>query len=92
LKELEAEGQLERKRRHYHDAEKLPPVSVIQILPADASGDLFARPMEWQGEAPEPKILFLPRQSDPAVGEGERVLARLIAVRGEDHHYEARLI
>ena len=92
LKELEAEGQLERKRRHYHDAEKLPPVSVVQILPADASGDLFARPMEWQGEAPEPKILFLPRQSDPAVGEGERVLARLTPVRGEDYHYEARLI
>ncbi|MDO5630594.1 MAG: ribonuclease R [Paracoccus sp. (in: a-proteobacteria)] len=92
LKELEAEGQLERKRRHYRDGHTLPPVSVIQIIGPDAAGDLFARPMEWQGEGPEPRILFMPRDADTAVGAGERVLARLIPITGEDHHYQARLI
>ncbi|MDO5705120.1 MAG: RNB domain-containing ribonuclease, partial [Paracoccus sp. (in: a-proteobacteria)] len=92
LKELEAEGHLERRRRHYMDSHHLPPVSVIQILPPDGSGDLFARPMEWQGEGPEPRILFVPRGADPAVDAGERILARLIEVHGEDHHYQARLI
>ena len=92
LKELEAEGHLERRRRHYMDSHHLPPVSVIEILPPDASGDLFARPMEWQGEGPEPRILFMPREADPALGAGERILARLIEVHGEDHHYQARLI
>ncbi|AGT07753.1 ribonuclease R [Paracoccus aminophilus] len=92
LKELEAEGMLERRRRHYLDAEKLPPVSVIQILGPDGQGDLWAKPMEWEGEGLLPKILFIPRKADPAVGEGERILARLTEVHAEDHQYEARLI
>ena len=49
LKELESEGQLERRRRHYQDAERLPPITVLELLPPDGSGDLFARPLEWQG-------------------------------------------
>ncbi len=92
LKELEAEGLLERRRRHYLDAEKLPPVTVLQLLPPDADGDQFAKPLEWHGDRPEPRILFRPRQSDPALAGGERFLARLNEVHGEDHHYEARLI
>ncbi|MFD1883202.1 ribonuclease R [Paracoccus pacificus] len=92
LKDLESEGLLERRRRHYQDAEKLPPVTVLELIGPDRNGDLFARPMEWQGSGPEPRVLFAPRKSDPAVGPGERFLARLIPVRGQDHHYEARLI
>lgn len=92
LKELEAEGVVERRRRSYRDHEKLPPVSVLEILPPDADGDLFARPMEWQGTAPMPRILFAPRKADPAVAPGERILARLTPVEGEDHDYQARLM
>jgi ribonuclease R len=92
LKELEAEGHLERRRRHYMDAEKLPPVTVLELLAPDGSGDLFARPLEWRGEGPMPKILYTPRQTDPALGRGERFLARLVEVHGEDHQYQARLM
>ncbi|WP_294924058.1 ribonuclease R [uncultured Paracoccus sp.] len=92
LKELESEGLLERRRRHYLDAERLPPVTVVQILSPDGDGDLFARPLEWQGDGPQPRILFVPRRADPAIGPGERILARLVEVAGEDHQYEARLI
>lgn len=92
LKELEADGQLERRRRQYLDPEKLPPVTVLELLAPDDSGDLFARPLEWSGEGPQPKILFTPRQSDPALGKGERFLARLVEVQGEDFQYEARLM
>ena len=92
LKELEAEGLLERRRRHYHDAERLPPVSVIQILPPDRDGDVFAKPLEWQGDGPMPRILYAALKSDPAIAPGERILARLIEVQGEDHQYQARLI
>lgn len=92
LKELEAEGQLERRRRHYLDPEKLPPVTVLELLAPDGSGDLFARPLEWRGEGPMPRILFTPRESDPALGQGERFLARLVEIHGEDHQYEARLM
>ncbi len=92
LKELEAEGTLERRRKTYRDAEKLPPVTILMILAPDRNGDQFARAIEWQGEGPEPRVLFVQRKSDAPVAEGDRVLARVNEVRGADHQYEARLI
>jgi len=92
LAELADEGRLERRRRHYRDAPKLPPVTVVELTSPDAAGELHARPLEWQGDGPMPRILFTSRASDPAVGPGERVLVRLVEVRGEDHDYEARLM
>ncbi|MDY6859971.1 MAG: RNB domain-containing ribonuclease, partial [Pseudomonadota bacterium] len=92
LKELEQEGNLEKRRKTYRDPDKLPPVSVLQILEPTPDGDLFARPLEWQGDGPEPKVLFVARNADPALGGGDRILGRLTEVKGEDHQYEARLI
>ncbi|WP_372990023.1 ribonuclease R [Sulfitobacter sp.] len=92
LKELEDEGHLEKRKRSYQDPDRLPPVSVLQITGPDADGDLFAKPMEWQGAGKEPVVLVIPRASDPALGAGDRILARLTLVTAEDHHYEARLI
>ncbi len=92
LKELEAEGHLEKRKKSYRDPDRLPPVSVVQVLGPDRDGDLFARPLEWQGEGDEPGILIITRASDPALGEGDRILARLTVVEGESHAYEARLI
>ena len=92
LKELEAEGAVQKKKRHFRDAEKLPPVTILQILPPDRNGDQFARPLEWQGDGPAPKVLFMARKADAPVAEGDRVLCKLTEVKGEDHAYEARLI
>ena len=92
LKELEAEGQLEKRKKTYQDPDRLPPVSVLMVTGPDKDGDLFARPLEWLGEGVEPRVLVIPRASDPALGEGDRILARLTLIKGEDHHYEARLI
>ena len=92
LRELEEEGHLEKRRKTYRDPDKLPPVSVLEVVGPGADGDLYARPLEWQGDGQEPAILLIPRESDPALGEGNRILARLTEVKGEDHAYEARLI
>jgi len=92
LKELEAEGHLEKRRKTYRDPGRLPPVSVLQVLAPDTDGDLFARPLEWHGEGPEPRILLMLRDADPALGDGDRILARLTEVKAADHAYEARLI
>lgn len=92
LKSLEADGHLEKRRRTYRDPDRLPPVSVVEIKPPSADGDLFARPLEWRGEGPEPVIAMIPRASDPALGEGDRILARLTAVNGDGYNYEGRLI
>ncbi len=92
LKELEAEGHLQKRKKTYQDPDRLPPVSVLQMLAPNKDGDLFARPLEWHGEGVEPVVLYVPRPSDPALGEGDRILARLQVVHEEDHNYEARLI
>ncbi|MEV8468227.1 ribonuclease R [Fluviibacterium sp. DFM31] len=92
LRALEAEGHLEKRRKTYRDPDRLPPVSVLQILPVGSDGDLYARPLEWHGEGAEPKVLFIPRGGEPALGEGDRILARLAKIEDQPHAYEARLI
>ncbi|MDU8927553.1 ribonuclease R [Alisedimentitalea sp. MJ-SS2] len=91
LKELEAEGHLAKRKKTYRDPDKLPPVAVLQVGEPTLDGDMTARPMEWQGDADEPRILIITRASDPALGSGDRILARLTEVKGE-FQYEARLI
>ncbi|WP_299728613.1 ribonuclease R [uncultured Tateyamaria sp.] len=92
LKELAEEGHIEKRKKTYQDPDRLPPVSVLLVSAPDDDGDLFARPMEWHGTGVEPKVLVIPRASDPALGEGDRILARLTLVQADDYHYEARLI
>jgi ribonuclease R len=92
LKELEEEGTLAKKRGAYRDAEKLPPVSVLQVTGPDDAGDLFARPLEWRGEGAEPRILMIAREGDPALGAGDRILSRVAEARGPGHDYHGRLI
>ncbi len=92
LKELEAEGHLEKRHKTYRDPESLPPVSVLQVLSPDKDGDLFAQPVEWQGTTEPPRVLLVLKTSDPALGQGDRILARLIDVTADDHRYEGRLI
>ncbi len=92
LKELEAEGHLEKRKKTYRDPDRLPPVSVLLVTEPGPDGDLFAKPMEWEGEGQEPVVLIVPRASDPALAQGDRILARLQAVSDSDVNYEARLI
>ena len=91
LRELEADGGIEARTRNFRDPGVLPPVAVLEVLAADADGDLFARPLE-AGVDTTPRILILPGTGDPALGTGDRILARLTRVGGQDHDYEARLI
>jgi len=91
LRELEAEGHATRPRRGPRHT-GLPPVAILRITGPDASGDLFARPMEWRGDGPEPRILMILRESDPGLGEGDRVLTKLTPVHDADHSHEGRVI
>ena len=92
LRELQEEGHLEKKGRVYRDPDKLPPVTILKVLEPDENGDLFARPLEWHGEGVEPRVLYAPRTADPAVGAGDRILAKVFEAEAEDHQYTARLI
>jgi ribonuclease R len=90
LREMEEAGLLAKRERSYRDPERLPPVSVVQVTGPDGQGDLWAKPLEWSGEGTEPRILMIPRDGDPALGAGDRVLARLTEV--EDGRYDGRMI
>lgn len=91
LRELEEEGVVEKKAKTYREPGALPPVAVLEVIGPDADGDLMARPLE-EGVDKSPRILIVPQKGDPALGAGNRILARLSKVGGQDYDYEARLI
>ena len=92
LNQMEEEGHLEKRKKTYRDPERLPPVSVLQVQGPDGDGDLWAKPLEWSGEGAEPRVLIVPRDGDPALGAGDRILARVTEVSGEVARYDGRLI
>ena len=92
LKELETEGYLQKTEKSYHDPNRLPPIGVLQVKNLTDDGEVVARPLEWRGGGVEPVVLLIHFRSDPALGVGDRLLAKLNRVSGKDHHYEARLI
>ncbi|MGF1444686.1 MAG: ribonuclease R [Pikeienuella sp.] len=93
LRELQAEGAVIKRRRRLGASGHLPPVTVLIAEAPDAEGDLFARPKDWEEEDAPPAILYVPRKGDPALGPGDRFLAKLLPVEdAAELRYEARLI
>jgi ribonuclease R len=92
LKELTAEGVLEKRGRTFSDPGELPPVAVLAVLAPDAQGDLFAEPVAFSGDGAPPRVIIIPKKGDPALGAGDRILARLAAVEAVGYAYEGRLI
>ncbi len=92
LKQLAEEGHIERgRKRNVRPKGELPPVGVVEIFEVDEDGVLLARPIAWEDDGPPPRIEIVVegRTSGPALGPGERVLARLAK---QDEGYEARII
>jgi len=90
LREMEAEGAPDRRVKVFREPGTLPPVAMLVVLAPDAQGDLYARATE--DGAGDQRILINPQPGDPALGQGDRILARLTAVNLDDHDYTARLI
>jgi ribonuclease R len=91
LRELEDEGRLERgAKRRFGPVGALPGVAVVEVIGPDEDGALTARPISWSGDGEPPRIEVIEEhRRGPALGRGDRVLARL--ARGADG-YEARPI
>lgn len=79
IRELEREGTLGRDRgRRFGPAGRLPEVTLVEVTGTDEDGEVLAKPVAWEGEGPSPRIYMAPdRRGVPALGPGERVLARL---------------
>lgn len=86
LKEMEAEGTVERRRKGLAKPGTLPPTTIAEIFTRDRDGDLLAKPVDWdeaQGRAPT-IVLNVPRKQRPGTptpGLGDRALIRTEPIR-----------
>jgi ribonuclease R len=91
LREVERSGSIERgPKRKLATIAGLPEIGVIEITDVDLDGEMLARPVDWRGEGPEPRIVVMPDRAMPALGRGERAVARF--TRRDASEYEARII
>tara|TARA_Y100001970_G_scaffold271973_1_gene368093 strand:+ start:9003 stop:11240 length:2238 start_codon:yes stop_codon:yes gene_type:complete len=91
LRELRSSGELSRGRgRRYGSPGTLPKVSVIEVNGIDHDGDPLARPVKWDGKGDPPIIYLALSRGEPALAEGDRILARLTT--SHDGTYIARTI
>ncbi|MFN3613555.1 MAG: ribonuclease R [Rubrimonas sp.] len=93
LRELGAEGAVEKGQRRYAPPGHLPPVAVMVGAALSDDGELTLRPQTWEGAEPPPEVVLLHRPGEPGCGVGDRLLCKL-----HPHHeggalrYHARLI
>ncbi len=93
IREMQQAGELKKSgRQSYRGEGGLPPVAMLVVVGANDEGDLMARPLAWEDETPPPRILIVEKKGDPALGKGDRILAKLIPAADEDGLFEARLI
>ncbi|WP_424927960.1 ribonuclease R [Amaricoccus tamworthensis] len=83
LAQMARDGLIEKHRRRVRPAGELPPVLVLKVVGADADGDLWAEPAQWEDETPPPRILLLASAKHTAPGPGDRVLGRLTESEGD---------
>ncbi|MDQ6701813.1 MAG: ribonuclease R, partial [Pseudomonadota bacterium] len=89
LKDLEADGAIERRRKSLHKPGLLPGVVLADMIARDRDGDLLAAPAEWdmgQGQAPQILVMAKARQKPgpPAPAPGDRALMRVELVPGAE--------
>jgi ribonuclease R len=77
-------------RRGFAAPDRLPEMTVVEVVGTDADGDAIARPVQWdKANGPPPVVFMAPeRRGHPALAPGERVLARLRFIGGTK--YEGR--
>jgi ribonuclease R len=89
LKDLEADGAIERRRKSLHKPGLLPGVVLAEMIARDRDGDLLAAPAEWNtGQGPAPQILVMARPKQkpgpPAPAPGDRALMRVELVQSAE--------
>jgi ribonuclease R len=91
LRSLKEQGQAAPAgRRGVAAPDRLPEMTVVEVVGTDPDGDAIARPLQWdRANGPPPAIFMQPeRRGMPALAPGERVLARLRFLGGTK--YEGR--
>ena len=90
LRELHADGLIQKGRRRVGGRTALPNVTVVEVAGADAEGWLKARPVSWSADEPPPEIVLPPQAvAGPALRDGDRLLVRL---QKDGDRYEGRVV
>ena len=89
LKDLEADGAIERRRKSLRKPGLLTGVVLADVIARDREGDLLAAPAEWaMGQEPAPQILVIAKTGQkpgpPAPAPGDRALLRVELVQGAE--------
>jgi ribonuclease R len=91
IREVSRSGAIERgPKRKIAATATLPEIGIIEITGIDFDGEMIAVPVDWRGEAPTPTIVVVPEPGTPALGRGERAVARF--ARRAEGGYEARIV
>ena len=93
LREMEADGTIAKDRsRSLRPSDQLPGVTVIEFAGTDRHGDALARPSVWDKDETPPTIFITPpkRKNIPALGPGDKALARLTPIK--DNAYRADIM
>src|ERR1700734_144805 len=81
IKDLQAEGAVAHGRKALTVQGRLPSLVVADIAELARDGELIAKPVEWTGDDPAPRILVRrtrpKRDRAPTPGRGARVLMRV---------------
>ena len=99
IKDLQNEGTIARGHKALQVQGRLPAIVVADVAERNRAGELVARPAEWDGDGPPPRILVrssrAKRNNMRAPGLGARVLMRVEFdpdARGKDPAYSGRVI
>jgi len=95
LRELSEEGLIAKDdARSMRPADRLPSVQVIKYAGTDKHGDPVAKPDNWASHDPAPTIYISEKKhrNGPAMGKGDRALARLIPIKDKPPIYRAEII
>jgi ribonuclease R len=77
LKDMADEGLIDSAPgRAFHKSGGVPKVTVLRIVDADDSGNVFAVPEQWHADGPPPRLRVIERGRRGGFGVGDRVLAR----------------
>ncbi|MHC5307400.1 ribonuclease R [Bartonella sp. LJL80] len=85
LRNLKDEGLVSKQRKNIVVKNGLPPVTSLDILKRDKDGGFLARPVEWEGdEAPLVSVHPSRHGRGPAIGVGDRILAKIFRNKAPD--------
>src|ERR1044072_7747505 len=69
--------------RAFHKMGGVPRVTVLRVVDVDDSGRAFAVPERWEAQGEPPRLRVMERKGRaPAIGVGDRILARTEEARG----------